>query len=354
MPPDGHREPQHPLQEAGDVAALVGPERQEERRDADGHRRHQGQVPGQERERQGKDRGGDDREQAHHVLRDEQVRDPFHVADHPPAFGDHRWQVGELAVQQHQLGDRLGGLRAVAHRDADVGVLERQRVVDAVAGHRHDVPVGTAARCTSARFCSGDTRPNTVVFPAISRSSSGSIADGAGVHRGADPSRPDPGGDRGDRGRVVAGDDLDRRRPGRRSTAGSRAASGRTCSVSVTSAVGCRPAGSVASSDARARPAQQQHPAAGRGQLGHPVAERDRRRPAARPGAPNTQVPRPSKVAADHLRAELNAMVSVASPARRRRDAPRPPPSGCRWRWGRRRARRAPARISFAVSLAQR
>ena len=33
-----------------------------------------------------------------------------------------------------------GRRRARAHRDADVGVLQRQRVVDAVAGHRDDVP----------------------------------------------------------------------------------------------------------------------------------------------------------------------------------------------------------------------
>ena len=46
----------------------------------------------------------------------------------------------EPAVEQHDLRDRARRRRAVAHRDADVGVLQRERVVHAVAGHRDDVP----------------------------------------------------------------------------------------------------------------------------------------------------------------------------------------------------------------------
>ena len=64
--------------------------------------------------------------------------------------------------------------------------------------------------CTSVRFCSGETRPKTVVFSAISRSSSGSTPMRAGVDDviGSDI-EADPAGDRADGRRVVAGDDLD-------------------------------------------------------------------------------------------------------------------------------------------------
>ena len=46
----------------------------------------------------------------------------------------------EVVVRQHDVGRLLGDVGAGdAHGDADVGVLERRRVVDAVAGHRDDV-----------------------------------------------------------------------------------------------------------------------------------------------------------------------------------------------------------------------
>ncbi len=67
--------------------------------------------------------------------------------------------------------------RARAHRDPDVGVLQRERVVHAVAGHRHRVAVAPAAPCTIARFCCGVTRPNTEccsTTPPSSSPSSGS------------------------------------------------------------------------------------------------------------------------------------------------------------------------------------
>ena len=84
----------------------------------------------------------DEHRQQHrvHRLGEEQVGDPFDVADHPPALADDVRQRGELVVQQHDLGDRARRRAARAHRHADVGVLERQHVVDAVAGHRHGVP----------------------------------------------------------------------------------------------------------------------------------------------------------------------------------------------------------------------
>ena len=50
---------------------------------------------------------------------------------------------GEVVVGQHHGGGLLGHRRAAdAHRHADVGLLQRRRIVDAVPGHRHDVPLG--------------------------------------------------------------------------------------------------------------------------------------------------------------------------------------------------------------------
>ena len=81
-----------------------------------------------------------DREQ-HRVdgLGHEQVRRPLDVGHHPAALGHDAGQGRELALEQHELRDRTRRRRARTHRHADVGVLQRQRVVHAVAGHRDDV-----------------------------------------------------------------------------------------------------------------------------------------------------------------------------------------------------------------------
>ena len=46
---------------------------------------------------------------------------------------------GEVVVNEDHAPGVLGDLRAAAHSDADVRGLDRRRVVDAVAGHRHHV-----------------------------------------------------------------------------------------------------------------------------------------------------------------------------------------------------------------------
>jgi hypothetical protein len=48
-------------------------------------------------------------------------------------------QHGEVVVEQHDLGHGPGGTAARSHCDAEVGILERQGVVDAVAGHGDDM-----------------------------------------------------------------------------------------------------------------------------------------------------------------------------------------------------------------------
>jgi len=50
---------------------------------------------------------------------------------------------GEVVVEQHEVGHFTRHFApALAHRDTDVGALERRRVVDPVPGHRDDFPVG--------------------------------------------------------------------------------------------------------------------------------------------------------------------------------------------------------------------
>ena len=50
-----------------------------------------------------------------------------------------RDQRREVVVGEHDLRRLLGDLGAAAHRDADVGLLERGGVVHGVAGHRDDL-----------------------------------------------------------------------------------------------------------------------------------------------------------------------------------------------------------------------
>ena len=63
-------------------------------------------------------------------------RDPA-VDVAPEVDGVH--QGGEVVVGEDELAGLLGDLRAAAHGDADVGLLQRGGVVDGVAGHRHDL-----------------------------------------------------------------------------------------------------------------------------------------------------------------------------------------------------------------------
>jgi hypothetical protein len=65
---------------------------------------------------------------------------------------------GEVVVEQHhvrRLARDVGA--ALAHRHADVGRLQRRRVVHAVAGHGGEL-AGRLQRATMRIFCSGSTR----------------------------------------------------------------------------------------------------------------------------------------------------------------------------------------------------
>ena len=131
------REPQHAPDEPGTDRVVAGLERQHEPGDADRQRVDHGEVAGTQRVLGEQDAGQHGEHGGPHGLGEEQAGDPFDVGDDPPSLGHDAGQRGEAVVEQHDVTDRLGGRRPGAHGDAEVGVLQGERVVDAVAGHRH-------------------------------------------------------------------------------------------------------------------------------------------------------------------------------------------------------------------------
>ena len=126
------------------------------------------------------------------------------VAEQLPAFGDRPDDGAEVVVEQHDRGHLARAARAaLAHRDADVGGLQRRHVVHAVTGDRHDLTGGLQRR-TRSSLCDGMARATTSTPSSVGRRQrprdrSASIDDGA---VGA---QPDLGGDRGRGDRMVAG-----------------------------------------------------------------------------------------------------------------------------------------------------
>ena len=236
-------------------------------------------------------------------------------------------RCGEPAVEQHELGHRPGRRGAVAHGHPDVGVLERQRVVHPVPGHRHHVPAPLQRAAPS--------RASDAASPARTRCRSPSAARqrvrvlaAASARRRRRPRRhardADRGRDRPDRARVVAGDHLERDALVGEVARASRAASARIRSASTTSATGTRPAGRAASPVVGPRCAPRTARAAAPGGPGRPARRRARaRRPALvrrrrqhhlrRPEHPGALVARGT---ADHLRADENGTVAAGAAPR--------------------------------------
>ena len=68
-------------------------------------------------------------------------QEPSDVEEGLAALPHGRHDRGEVVVEQDQVRSLPGDLGAGgAHRDADVGHLQRRCVVHAITGHRHDVP----------------------------------------------------------------------------------------------------------------------------------------------------------------------------------------------------------------------
>ena len=77
------------------------------------------------------------------VGRDQKAKGLLEIRPQGPAVLDRRHDRAEVIVHQDHVGQIPRHLRAtLAHGHADVGRLERGAVVDAVAGHRHDVAPG--------------------------------------------------------------------------------------------------------------------------------------------------------------------------------------------------------------------
>ena len=85
----------------------------------------------------------EDREDLAHVRRQQVAQELLDVVEDHPALTDGSDDRGEVVIAEDHPRRLLGDLGAGdAHGHADVGRLERRRVVDPVAGHRHDLPVG--------------------------------------------------------------------------------------------------------------------------------------------------------------------------------------------------------------------
>ena len=96
------------------------------------HQVHPEQLDGDERLGHAERRRQED---AHHladVRRDEVADELLHVVVDGAALLHRRHDAREVVVGEDHLGRRLGDRRARAHRDADLRLLQRRRVVHAV------------------------------------------------------------------------------------------------------------------------------------------------------------------------------------------------------------------------------
>ena len=93
----------------------------------------------------------------------------------------------QVALHERDAGALDRDVGAGAHRDADVGLRERGRVVDAVARHRHDVAAAPAARARPRALCSGSTSAMTSSMPSRARHRLRGRAVVAGQHHDAQP-----------------------------------------------------------------------------------------------------------------------------------------------------------------------
>ena len=94
------------------------------------------------------------------------------VLEYRSPFLDRVDDAREIVVEQHHVRGRTGDLGAGdAHRDTDMRSLQRRRIIDAIAGHRDDVPAALE-RLTMRIFCSAVARAKTTSGRASTLSSS--------------------------------------------------------------------------------------------------------------------------------------------------------------------------------------
>ena len=85
---------------------------------------------------------GNDREVLRHVVGDREGRQRAARHQQLLADRDDLDQLGRVAVEVDHVAGFLGRLRARVHRQPDVGLRQRRRVVGAVAHHRDEFAVG--------------------------------------------------------------------------------------------------------------------------------------------------------------------------------------------------------------------
>ena len=205
----GDREPQDARHEAGPRPFVVRREREEERRDADRQRRDERQLPREERELE-PDHPDADREQERvDRLGHEQVRHPLDVAEHPAALA----HDGRQRRRSCRPAARVWATARVAAEPEPIATPMSASFRASTSFTPSPVIATTWPRdwsaSTIARFCCGVTRPKTRVVSRTSASSSRSSGRSPRVDGASAPGRPSAPRDRGDGGRVVAGDDLD-------------------------------------------------------------------------------------------------------------------------------------------------
>ena len=112
----------------------------------------------------------------------------------------------EVVVREHHVGRLAGHIRAdLSHGDADIGALERRRVVDAVAGHRDDLATGLE-RVDDAQLVLGiDASVDADVADLLGELGVGHRFELGAVDHAIGVEQADVGGDGACRQRVVAG-----------------------------------------------------------------------------------------------------------------------------------------------------
>ncbi len=119
----------------GGRALRSRPDRQEQGGDTHRQQRHDRVELGIDGHRQPQQRRAEDGQRHVQHARQEHGEAVMHARDDPLALQDRLRQCREGVLEQHDVGDRAGRLAATLHRDAQLRLLQRQDVVDAVADH---------------------------------------------------------------------------------------------------------------------------------------------------------------------------------------------------------------------------
>ena len=82
-----------------------------------------------------------DRDQ-HDVVGERPEQPLLDDADRLARQGDRRHDAAQVGADQRDVGGSHGHVGARADGDAQVGLSQRRRIVDAVAHHRHDLALG--------------------------------------------------------------------------------------------------------------------------------------------------------------------------------------------------------------------